>query len=66
MAVHRALRQAVRWALVSRNIADLVDPPRMARMEMQVLTHDQAQTLLRVVAGNRLEAVRAGDHDRYA
>jgi integrase len=57
MAIHRALHQAVRWALISRNVAELVDPPRMARKEMHVLNHDEAQQLLRTLAGDRLEAL---------
>ena len=30
-ALHRAMGQAVRWRLVSVNIADLVNPPQTAR-----------------------------------
>ncbi|EQD33047.1 integrase family protein, partial [mine drainage metagenome] len=36
--LHRALADAVRWGVVSRNVAGLVPPPRMATNEMQTLT----------------------------
>jgi len=55
--IHRALRQAVRWNLVVRNIADLVDPPRDAHFEITTLSSDQARTLLATADGNRLEAL---------
>ncbi|MHB8717548.1 MAG: hypothetical protein ACYDAC_01475 [Candidatus Dormibacteria bacterium] len=44
--VHRALVHAVRWGLVARNVADLVDPPRVQRREMSVLDPDQVRRLL--------------------
>jgi integrase len=33
--IHVALQTAVKWGLVSRNVADAVDPPRIHRNEMQ-------------------------------
>jgi integrase len=51
--VHRGLEQAVRWRLVSVNVADLVDPPRRERSEMQALDS--------VEAARVLEAGRADD-----
>lgn len=44
--LHRALRQAVRWGLVPRNVTEAVDPPRVPQREMSVLTPEQARTLL--------------------
>ena len=41
MVLHRALHQAMRWGLVSRNVCDMVDPPRRNRTEFQ--TWDAAQ-----------------------
>ena len=52
-----ALNQALRWELVSRNAAALTDPPRHRPREIQPLTPEQAKTLLRAVAGHRLEAL---------
>jgi integrase len=55
--LHRALRQAVRWGRVSRNVCDAVDPPRPVRKEVQPLTADQARILLKAAKGDRLEAL---------
>lgn len=55
--LHRALKQAVRWGLVPRNVAAAVDPPRVVTPEMQPLSPDQARTLLAAAEGNRLEAL---------
>jgi len=55
--IHRALKQAVRWNLVVRNVADLVDPPRDAYFEITTLAPEQARSLLDAADGNRLEAL---------
>ncbi|HEU5349522.1 MAG TPA: site-specific integrase [Ktedonobacterales bacterium] len=55
--LHVALEQAVRWNLVARNVADLVDAPRMRRTEMLVLNAEQARAFLAVAQGDRLEAL---------
>ena len=52
-----ALNQAVRWELVSRNVAALTDPPRHRTRQIEPLTPEQASTLLAAVAGHRLEAL---------
>ncbi len=52
-----ALNQALRWELVSRNVAVLTDPPRHRTREITPLTPGQAGTLLAAVAGHRLEAL---------
>ncbi len=52
-----ALNQAVRWELVSRNVAALTDPPRHRTRQIEPLTPEQASTLLAAVAGERLEAL---------
>jgi integrase len=52
-----ALKAAVRLDLVPRNVCDLVDPPRMAQHEMQVLSAEQARVLLDTCTGDRLEAL---------
>lgn len=48
--LHCALNQAMRWGLISRNVCDLVDAPRMASHNMQVHTPPQVKTLLRLRA----------------
>ena len=57
MALHKALGDAVRWGLAVRNVADLVDPPRMPRKEMEVLNADQVRTLLATEAEPALRAL---------
>jgi len=49
--IHRALSQALTWNLVSRNVADAVQPPRPKRQEMKVLNPDQVRTLLSTSKG---------------
>jgi integrase len=55
--LHTALEEAMRFGLVPRNIADLVDPPRKPRREMAVYDEEQARTLIAASAGNRFEAL---------
>ena len=57
--VHRALVHAVRWGLVTRNVADLVDPPRMERREMTVLGVEQVRGLLDAARDGPIEAIIA-------
>ena len=52
-----ALNQALRWELVSRNVAELTDAPRHRARQIQPLTPEQAATLLDAVAGHRLEGL---------
>lgn len=44
--IHGALERAVRWGLVSRNVAELVDPPRVREKEMQVWSVEEVQRFL--------------------
>jgi integrase len=55
--LHRALGQALRWNLIARNPAELVDAPRPKRKEIAPLTPDQAKALLDAARGDRLEAL---------
>jgi integrase len=55
--LHRALKQAVRWGLVPRNVAAAVDAPRVRTPEMRPLSPAEARTLLDAARGNRLEAL---------
>ena len=52
-----ALNQALRWGLVARNAAALVDSPQVKRPEIGILDVDQARKLLESVKGHRLEAL---------
>jgi integrase len=55
--LHRALRDALRWGLVARNVCDAVSPPKVPRQEMHVLDPEQARTLITAVDGDPLEAL---------
>jgi len=52
--IKQALSQAVRWELLSRNVADAVDPPKIERAALT--TYDMLQTaeLLEALHGTRL------------
>lgn len=54
--LHRALKQAVRWSLIPRNVCEGVDVPQVRREEMRPLNAEQARRLLRSASGERLEA----------
>ena len=49
-----ALHQAMRWDLVSRNVAALVEPPKVERDEIRPWTRDEAQRFLAHAASDRL------------
>ncbi len=55
--LHKALKQALRWELVPRNVATAVDPPRVRREEIQPLSPIQAQAFLHAAREDRLEAL---------
>jgi integrase len=55
--LHRAFHDALRWQLVTRNVCDAVDAPRVPKKEMQVLTGQQAQQFLQAARGEPLEAL---------
>jgi integrase len=54
--LHRALKQAVRWSMIPRNVCEGVDVPQVRREEMRPLNAEQARRLLRSASGERLEA----------
>ena len=54
--LHRALRDAVRWGYVVRNMADAADPPKAKTPEMRVWTPAQLRAFLDHVRGERLYA----------
>ena len=53
--LRRALGQALKWGLVSRNVAAMVDPPKARTQEIQPLTPDEVQQLLVGIRGNGLD-----------
>jgi len=53
----QALDQAVRWAIVPRNVAAMTRGPTAQRSEGRTLTPDQARQLLRAAAHHRLGAL---------
>jgi len=59
--VHQVLRTslglAVRWDMVSRNVAKLVDKPRVERKPINPLAPDEARRFLTAIQGHRLEAL---------
>lgn len=55
--LHKALENAVRWNLVARNVASLVSLPRIVQHEVQVLTPEQARTLVDAAKGYRIETL---------
>jgi integrase len=52
-----ALNDAVKWNLVPRNVAVLVDGPRVPHHDIQPLTPEEARRLLEAVATHRLGAL---------
>ncbi len=54
--LHKALNDALRNDLVARNVSSLTSRPTVRRSEPQVLTVEQANKLLEVARGQRMEA----------
>jgi integrase len=55
--LRQALREAERWGMVSRNVARLVEPPRVPRREVRPFSPDQARQFVDAIRGDRLEAL---------
>jgi integrase len=52
-----ALGQALKWGLVPRNVATLVNPPRAPHHEIRPLSPEDATRFLATVRGDRFEAL---------
>ncbi len=52
-----ALNRAVRWEMVSRNVAGLVDPSRVEHTEIRPWTREEARRFLEVAEQDRLGAL---------
>lgn len=50
-ALHNALRQAVKWGMISRNPSDLVELPKVPHTEWRVLSPEEAQRFLKACDG---------------
>lgn len=57
VVLHRALKQALRWGFVPRNVAEAVDPPKVHREEIRPLSAAQTRQLLGAAKEDRLEAL---------
>ena len=55
--LHKAPKQAVRWQLIPRKVAESVDPPKANQKEIEPLDEGQARALLRAAEGDELEAL---------
>lgn len=54
--LHRALDQAVKWGMLTRNVCDAVDAPRPNNPEMRTWTAEQARVFLAATADDELAA----------
>jgi integrase len=52
--LHKALKDAVKWQMIQVNPADAVDPPRVAKSEMQTLSSAEVKKLLTACGGSHL------------
>jgi integrase len=57
VALHKALKQAVRWSLVPRNVAEAVTPPRPPKREITPLAQQQIRALLEAARNHELYAL---------
>lgn len=62
VTLHRMLRDAVRWSVVARNVADVASldapkPRKVGRDTMTIWTREQLRTFLDKVANDRLHAM---------
>ena len=55
--LHKALKNAVRFNLLARNVCDAVSAPRRGHYEIQPFSIEQAQQFLTIVKGHSLEAL---------
>jgi integrase len=55
LILHKTLGQALKWGMVNRNVASLVDPPRVSKKEPLIWSIEQVKRFLRTVEGSRFE-----------
>ena len=51
--LHKALKQAVGWTLIPRNVTEAASPPRSVKREITPLSREQARGLLEAARGAR-------------
>jgi integrase len=57
IVLHRALKQAQRWGMVARSVADMVDGPKSEKRPRPTYSAELARSFLAAVADHPLEAV---------
>jgi integrase len=57
LILRNSLNKAVRWGLIARNVATLVDPPRVAHREVRVLSPEETLRLLDASRGEAIEGL---------
>jgi integrase len=55
--LRKALKQAVKWGLIPRNVTDAVDAPRPAKKETKYFSFEQAKAFLKVASKDRFWAL---------
>ncbi len=55
--MYKALKQAVRWQLIPRNVAQAMTPPKAPKAEIKPLTLAQVKSLLNAARRDELEAL---------
>ena len=55
--LHNALKQALRWGLVSRNVTEMVDAPREAESEFVAWNQQQVRSFLAIADNDDLAAL---------
>ena len=55
--IREALKHAFRWQLVSRNVADAVEPPRFKKKEMYFITREEVHDFLDEIKSHRDYAI---------
>lgn len=55
--LRKSLNQAMRWGLVSRNVATLIDAPKARRPKIEPMPPEQARQFLAAIQGDQHEAL---------
>lgn len=55
--LRRALKQALKWGIVPRNVCDAAEAPRLTKRDIQPLNGEQVAKLMKAAKGERLEAL---------
>ena len=53
--IHSSLKQAVKWQLIYRNVADFVEPPKAKKYNAKYLTDKQTEELLKVAKNTAIK-----------